>query len=129
MRDRCDNPSCERFDVYGAMSISYPARWRSFEAFLEDIGTAPDGTILDRIDPNESYSKGNCRWALPEDQLYNRRTQRNNTSGVKGVSFNKRYQKRLAYWGSQNSILYSGSEFWEAVCARKAWEATNLLEA
>ena len=63
IKARCDNPKVRSFYLYGGKGISVCDRWNnSFENFLEDMGTCPDGYSIDRINGNIGYDPSNCRW-------------------------------------------------------------------
>jgi hypothetical protein len=79
MWQRCTNVLNTNYGRYGARGVSVCDRWRSFEAFLEDLGERPDGTSLDRIDTRGNYESRNCRWA-------NQKIQANNTRRSLGYS-------------------------------------------
>lgn len=75
MRRRCHEPSRADYKWYGARGIAVCPEWReSFSAFFRDVGPCPAGLTLDRIDPALGYQPGNCRWATPQAQANNRRT-------------------------------------------------------
>lgn len=72
MKARCNNPSARLYQRYGGRGISYDPAWESFEGFLRDMGEAPDGFSIDRIDNDANYSKANCRWGTPVEQARNK---------------------------------------------------------
>lgn len=77
MRRRCSDPNNNRFSLYGGRGITVCDEWRtSFDAFLSDMGERPQGTTLDRVDPNTGYTKDNCRWASVDEQANNTRKSR-----------------------------------------------------
>jgi hypothetical protein len=75
MIQRCYNPNSSRYARYGGRGVTVCDRWRSsFDAFYADMGDVPDGMSIDRINNDRGYEPGNCRWATPQQQANNRRT-------------------------------------------------------
>jgi hypothetical protein len=69
----CMKKRCARDKGYIQQGITFDHRWKTFINFLNDMGEAPNGYSLDRIDPFKSYSKENCRWVTKEQQANNKR--------------------------------------------------------
>lgn len=73
MMARCHNPKNKRFKDYGAAGITVCDEWRgNVRQFLEDMGPCPNGFQIDRIDNTKGYSKANCRWVSPKENMANR---------------------------------------------------------
>ncbi|WP_236523018.1 HNH endonuclease, partial [Escherichia coli] len=61
-------------------------------------GEIPDGMIVDHIDGNTSNNSiKNLRLASKAESSFNKGMFKNNTSGVKGVYWDKRNKKWMAY--------------------------------
>ena len=75
MRARCKNLNRREWKNYGGSGIKVCDRWKTFDAFLADMGAKPSPThSLDRIDPNGDYTAENCRWATTIEQANNKKT-------------------------------------------------------
>ncbi len=106
MLQRCNNPLHKFYSYYGGRGIKVCERWLKAENFIEDMyPTFKEGLSIDRVDTNDNYCKENCRWANKSTQTRNTRKIRiSNTSGFRGVSFDKERNKFKA------SIRVNGKE-------------------
>ena len=131
MKDRCNNPNYCGYANYGGRGITYDPLWETFENFLADMGERPeciDPYSLDRRDTNGNYSKNNCRWATPTEQQLSKRISVKNTKGIKGVYLHtpsNSWYTQIQKAGKRVTI-YFGKDFFEACCARKSWENSNV---
>ncbi|MGB0925493.1 MAG: hypothetical protein ACPGTS_02185, partial [Minisyncoccia bacterium] len=84
MIQRCTNANNTRYLDYGGRGIRICESWMiSFDNFFNDMGAKPSlKHSIDRIDNDGNYTPKNCRWSTDTQQVYNRRKQKNNTSGT-----------------------------------------------
>lgn len=74
MTARCTRKQHPEYADYGGRGIAVCERWKTFENFLEDMGSRPDYRMsLGRIDNNLGYCPSNCRWETAEQQHNNKR--------------------------------------------------------
>jgi hypothetical protein len=124
MKQRCNNPNRAQWECWGGRGILYNPAWESFGPFLADMGEAPEGMTLDRIDNNGSYTKENCRWATYETQGNNKRNNRHVTirgerlslmQAVKkysSVSYVTVFNRLKRGWPEEEAILSPTTNKW-----------------
>ena len=72
MMQRCYRVKEKAYAWYGAKGINVCYRWHDFQAFLSDMGEAPIGMEIDRINSLGNYCKENCKWSTRTEQIRNR---------------------------------------------------------
>ena len=82
MKNRCYNKNVPQYHNYGGRGISVCDAWRNdFMSFYNDVGEAPEGKSIDRIDNDGNYEPGNVRWSTAKEQGRNK----SNNTKINGV--------------------------------------------
>lgn len=69
---RCRNPNHISYASYGGRGIDM--KYQSFGQFIADVGPRPNSSYsIDRINNNDDYRLGNCKWSTASEQALNRR--------------------------------------------------------
>lgn len=116
IKQRCNNANNPNFKRYGARGISYDPRWESYDNFLADMGEAPDGFEIDRIDNDGNYEKANCRWISHKANM-------NNRGCCRPITINGE-TKRMEEWAALLNMSVAG--FYNRL--RRKWPADKLLK-
>lgn len=112
IKSRCLVNTTSGYKNYGGRGISICDGWiHSFSAFSSWAmqNGYNDSLTIDRIDPDGDYCPENCRWTTMSEQEFNKRISSRNTSGVTGVSFNKKHKRWVAYIGIEGKLYHLGS--------------------
>jgi hypothetical protein len=100
IKRRTLNPKNKDYPNYGGRGITICEEWAedfmSFYNWAMSNGYSDELTI-DRIGNDGNYEPSNCRWTTQNIQARNQRIPKNNTSGYKGVSYNKETNKYKSY--------------------------------
>lgn len=126
MLNRCYVKENRAYKYYGGKGIEVCEEWNNFDKFLNFYDWAmangyEEGLQLDRIDVEKDYYPENCRWVTPTINSRNQGIRKDNTSGYKGVN----YDKRKDLWAVRISVngkrLYVGrfKKLEDAIEARK----------
>lgn len=116
MKQRCSQPTHPSWRYYGGAGVKVCTRWvGSFDLFLADMGAAPEGHWIDRIDNTKGYEPGNVRWVTPRESGLNRRKAKRNInpdsirqrSIAAGIPYEV-VRKRIAWGWQQEQALRVG---------------------
>ena len=123
MMQRCNNPKNPQYKHYGGRGIRVCDEWLDVSNFIEDMHPAfKEGLSLDRINNNGNYEPSNCRWATMTVQGRNtRKIRSNNSTGYRGVSWDKEKNKYRVTIKINNKSINVGS-FITDIEAAKAYD-------
>ena len=114
IKSRCYNKKNKSYKWYGLLGIHICDEWiNDPKAFIDHMMELPhaleDGYSIDRFPKTDgNYEPGNVRWATGHEQAVNQGNNTNNTSGYKGVSYNKAAKKWAAYIGVNGVVISLG---------------------
>ena len=112
IKNRTLNLKNRQFPDYGGRGITICDEWKndfmSFHDWAMSNGYS-DELSIDRIDNDGNYEPNNCRWVTRNIQARNQRIPKNNTSGYRGVSYDKKANKYKAQIRVNNKSIYLGS--------------------
>lgn len=110
LKRRVSNPKDKKYSDYGGRGITMCDEWLDIQNFYDWAMSNgySDELSLDRIDNDGGYSPENCRWTTITIQNRNQRIRKDNKSGYKGVSYNKKEGKFISGITISNKGVYLG---------------------
>jgi len=110
MKYRCRDPRCKDYPTYGGRGIKICERWeKSFQNFYDDVGKRPTlQHTIERINNDGDYEPLNCKWATKTEQRHNNRIPKNNTTGIRGVSWVAKSNKYSVIIGFCGKMIHIG---------------------
>lgn len=88
MMDRCYNPYCTNYHLYGAKGVTVDPEWQDFDTFFEDVQKLPGWDLKKSNTYDYHLDKDYLQQHLPHNQrVYSKRT---------CLWLNRRYNERLA---------------------------------
>jgi predicted nucleic acid-binding Zn-ribbon protein len=112
IKRRTLNPKHKNYNDYGGRGITICEEWLDVQNFydwaMSNGYEENKGLSIDRIDNDGNYSPENCRWVTQTVQTRNQRIYKNNTSGYRGVSFNKSLNKYIAQISINKKRIHLG---------------------
>lgn len=98
LKRRCLSPKDAAYPRYGGRGITICARWMDFRNFLADMGAAPDGLEIERLDNESGYEPSNCIWTTRKRQMRN--THRALMMTIDGETLS------IADWAERSGLSY-----------------------
>jgi len=126
MKNRCFNPKDPYYKDYGDRGITIYEPWiDDYIAYRDYIMSLPnamkDKYTVDRINNDKNYEPKNLRWASQSTQAQNTRILNStNTSGYRGVSWNKAAKKWISKIKINSKPIHLG-RFVNKIDAAKAY--------
>lgn len=113
MIQRCNNPKVTNYHNYGGRGITVCKTWQDDYTTFRKWALAngySDKLSIDRINVDGNYEPSNCRWTTTTVQNRNTRLlYKSNTSGYRGVSWNKSSNKWQVKIKVNNKNIHLGS--------------------
>lgn len=135
IKNRTMNKNQAAYVNYGAKGIKMHKEWindfTKFETYCKTLDGWDDKSLsIDRINNNGNYEPGNLRFTTRKIQSLNQGMKKNNTSGTKGVSYDKHHEQWQAYIyiDREKYTLYRGRSKSEAIRIRKKFEKKYFKE-
>jgi hypothetical protein len=133
IKQRCENKNSKHYEYYGGRGIKVCTEWEPYEKFkVWALSNGYESSLtIDRKDNNKGYNPDNCRWTTRKVQSRNTRVLRKgNTSGYRGVTYEKRTKKWDAKVTVDSKSVYIGvfPNKEEAAAAYNNYVTANKLE-